>query len=126
MLDHKPLQHIFSENKPILALAAARIQCWAFTLGGYNYQMQYKPGKDNSNADVLSWLPLSESPDNVPLPRETIFLIDTLQWSPVNAAQIRAWTSKDPVLSKVQTMVLQGWTHTSIKRYQQRKDQLSI
>ena len=47
----------------------------------------------------------------------------------MNAAQIRAWTSKDPVLSKVQTMVLQGWTHTSMEQlqpYQQRKDQLSV
>ena len=33
MSDHKPLQHIFSENKPIPALAAARIQHWALTLG---------------------------------------------------------------------------------------------
>ena len=33
------------------------------------------------------------------------------------------------MLSKVQTMVLQGWTHTTLdelKPYQQRKDQLSI
>ena len=124
MSDHKPLQHI-SKNKPIPALASARIQLWALTLGAYNYKIQYKPGKENSNADVLSHLPLPESPDNVPLPGETIFLLDTLQGSPVNAAQIRAWMSKDPVLSKVQTMVLQGWTHTSMKQlqpYQQRKD----
>ena len=60
---------------------------------------------------------------------EKLFLLDTLQGSPVNAAQIRSWTSKDPVLSKVQTMVLQGWTHTSLEQlqpYQQRKNQLSV
>ena len=58
MSDHKPLQHIFSENKPIPALASARIQRWALTLGAYNYKIQYKPGKENSNPDVLSRLPL--------------------------------------------------------------------
>ena len=129
MSDHKLLQHIFSENKLIPALASARIQHWALTLETYNYNIQYKPGKENSNADVLSRLPLPESPDNVPLPGETIFLLDTLQGSPVNVAQIQAWTSKDPVLSKVQTMVLQGWTHTFMEQlqpYQQRKDQLSV
>ena len=63
--DHKPLQYI-SENKPIPALASARIQRWALTLGAYNYKIQYKSGKENSNTDVLSWLPLPESPDNVP------------------------------------------------------------
>ena len=127
--DHKPLQHIFTENKPIPTLASARIQRWALTLGAYDYKIQYKPGKENLNADVLSRLPLPESPDSVPLPGETIYLMDTLQGSSVNAAQIRTWTSKDPVLSKVQTMVLQGWTHTTLdelKPYQQRKDQLSV
>ena len=47
----------------------------------------------------------------------------------MNAAQIRAWTSEDSVLSKVQTMVVQGWTHTSMEQlqpYQQRKGQLSV
>ena len=42
--DHKPLQHIFAENKPIPTLASARIQRWALTLGAYNYKIQYKPG----------------------------------------------------------------------------------
>ena len=53
MSDHKSLQHIFSENKPIPALASARIQRWALTLGAYNYKIQNKPGKENSNADDL-------------------------------------------------------------------------
>ena len=38
--DHKPLQHIFAENKPIPTLASARIQRWALTLGAYNYKIQ--------------------------------------------------------------------------------------
>ena len=29
--DHKPLQHIFSETRPIPAMASARIQRWALT-----------------------------------------------------------------------------------------------
>ena len=36
--DHKPLQHIFSESKPIPTLASARIQLWALTLSAYNYR----------------------------------------------------------------------------------------
>ena len=31
--DHKPLQYIFSETRPIPSLASAR---WALTLGAYN------------------------------------------------------------------------------------------
>ena len=60
--DHKPLQYIFSATRPTPSQASARIQRWALTLSAYNYHIQYKPGKDNSNADVLSRLPLLESP----------------------------------------------------------------
>ena len=124
--DHKPLEHIFSSTRPTPSLASARIQRWALTLSAYNYQIQYKPGKDNSNADALSRLPLPESPTSVPLPGETIFLMDTLETSPVNATQIRTWTSKDPVLSRVKELVLQGWVDTTdeqLQPYQRRKDE---
>ena len=82
--EHKPLQHIFAETHPIPSLASAHLQRWALTLGAYNYQIQFKPGKDNSSTDVLSRLPLPESPSSVPLSGETIFLMDTLRTSPVN------------------------------------------
>ena len=127
--DHKPLQHIFSNTHPSPNLASARIQRWALTLSAYDYQIQYKPGKDNSNADMLSRLPLAESPTSVPLPRETIFLMDTLETSPVTACQIRTWTSKDLVLSRVKELVLQGWVDTTdepLQPYQRHKDELSI
>ena len=127
--DHKPLEHIFSSTRPTPSLASARIQHWALTLSAYNYQIQYKPGKDNSNADALSRLPLPESPTSVPLPGETIFLMDTLETLPVNATQIRTWTSKDPVLSRVKELVLQGWVDTTdeqLQPYQRRTDELSI
>ena len=42
--DHKPLQHLFSESRPVPVLASARIQRWAQTLGAYDYVMKYKPG----------------------------------------------------------------------------------
>ena len=104
--DHKPLQHIFAETRPIPSLTSARLQRWALTLGAYNYQIQYKPGKDNSNADMLSRLPLPESPSSVPLPGETVFLMETLQTSPVDVTMIRTWTNSDPLLAHVRDMVL--------------------
>ena len=127
--DHKPLQHIFSETKPIPTLASARIQRWALTLSAYNYRICYKPGSENSNADVLSRLPLPDTPSSVPIPGETVFLMDILQSSPIDVSQIRNATSKDPVLSKVRILVLQGWTYTPDKElqpYQLRKEELSV
>ena len=99
--DHKPLQHLFSEDKPIPVLASARIKRWALILSAYDYKVEYKPGEEHSNADVLSRLPLPESINSVPCPGETVLLMEKLQASPVDVKQIRQWTDRDPVLSKV-------------------------
>ena len=111
--DHKPLEYIFSSTRPTSSLASACIQRWALTLSAYNYQIQYKAGKSNSNADALRRLPLPDAPSTVPLPGENIFLMDTLESSPVSATDIITWTSKDPVLSRVKELVLQGWVDTT-------------
>ena len=87
--DHKPLQFLFSESKGTPTMASARIQRWAVTLGTYDYSISYKPGEQHANADLLSRLPLPDSPTNVPTPGETILLMETLQSSsPVTADQI--------------------------------------
>ena len=99
------------KSKPI---ASTQIQQWGLTLSAYDYQIQYKPGKHNSKADVWSRLPIPESATSVPLPGETIFLMDTLEHSPVGVTQIITWTSKDPVLSRVKDLVLQGWVDTTV------------
>ena len=55
--------------------------------------------------------------------------MDTLQASPVNATQIKNWTTADPVLSRVRDLVLKGWTNTSEKQlqpFQQRLNELSV
>ena len=60
-----------------------------------------KPGKEHANADLMSRLPLPETPREVPVPGETNLLLECLQTSPVNAKQIRIWTDQDHILSKV-------------------------
>ena len=127
--DHKPLQYLFSEDKAIPTMASSRIQRWALTLSAYDYDIVFKPGSQHANADVLSRLPLPDHPTSVPLPQETVLLMEVLQASPVTAKQIKTWTSHDPVLSKVRDKVLQGWVDTSdpsMQPYQRRKCELSI
>ena len=126
--DHKQLQHLFSESRPVPAMASARIQRWALTLSAYDYSIAYKPGDKHGNADVLSRLPLPEAPADTPLPGETILLLDTLH-EPVSATQIKRWTDRDPLLSSVRQMVQQGWRYTSDEKqrpFSQRKDELSV
>ncbi|KAL5503444.1 hypothetical protein EMCRGX_G010396 [Ephydatia muelleri] len=110
--DHKPLQFLFCETRPVPPMASARIQRWALTLSAYNYQIVYRPSQLQANADGLSRLPLKgEEPGDVPLPGDTILMMESLSNadSVVTATTIRSWTDKDPVLSLVRRMVLHGW-----------------
>ena len=110
-------------------MASARIQRWALTLAAYSYTILYKPGKEISQADGLSRLPLPESPSEVPVPGETVLLLETIQMSPVNASQIKQWTDKDPVLLTLRQYLEQGWPSATDNRflpYNKRKDELSL
>ena len=127
--DDKPLEHLFSRSCAIPPLASARIQRWALTLGAYDYNISYKPGKDQTNADLLSRLPLPKAPREVPVPADTILLMDYLQASPITASQIKTWTDRVPVLSKLRKMLLQGWQSTNdqaLKPFQSHKNELSV
>ena len=107
--DHKPLQHLFDSSRAIPQLASARLQRWALILSAYDYTISYRPGDDHANADSLSRLPLPEPPVKTPQPADIILLMETLQASPITAKDIRQWTDKDPLLSKVQTTRLEAW-----------------
>ena len=60
--NHKPLEHMFVNYKPVPSQAAARVQQRVLILGGYDYQIIYCLGKELGHADGLSRLPLLEAP----------------------------------------------------------------
>lgn len=130
--DHKPLKHLFSESRAVPPLASARIQRWALTLAAYDYVIEYRAGKDHANADAFSRLPLPEAPVDIPVPQETVLLMEQLATSPVSAAQIRSFIDKDPLLSKVKKFVQSGWPSQEpeegpeILPYRRRKEELSL
>ena len=127
--DHKPLQYIFGATQPVPALASARIQRWALLLSAYNYKIQYKSGKEISHADGLSRLPLPDFPTKVPIPGETIMVLDRIEMSPVNASKIKLWTQRDPILSQLHQFLLEGWPAECKEEhvpYQRRKEELTL
>ena len=132
--DHKPLQYLFSESRPVPAMASARIQRWALTLSAYNYHIVYRSAKEQSNADGLSRLPVEEAPKETFLPGEMVLTLGAFldEGCPVTVSSIRAWTAKDPILARVKGLILGGWPAGDIKLsgelriYQQRAMELSV
>jgi len=91
--DHKPLQGLLNESKPIPTLASARIQRWALTLATYQYRIVYKKGSEISNTDGLSRLPLpTASSQNIPLPSEHVLLLEHLSSGPITTTKIKTMT----------------------------------
>ena len=128
--DHKPLLGLLGENKGVPVMASARMQRWALTLAAYEYRLVYKGGKDNGDSDALSRLPLPSYPIEVPVPGEVIQMLERLENTPLDAAQIKQWTRTDPVLSQVLLYTTKGWPNScsmeTLKPYFTRKDEISI
>ncbi len=125
--DHKPLQYLLSESKAIPTMASARL---ALILSAYQYSISYRPGEKMANADALSRLPLPTTPEPTTVPQEVVFLLQTLQSSPVTAEQVKRWTDRDPTVSRVRNLVAKGWSEDlhedTLTQYQQRKAELSL
>ena len=86
--DHKPLMHIFNQFKAISVMASTRLQRWALTLSGYQHSIKYRKGSHMCNADTLSHLPLPDCPTTVPMPPETIALLEQLASVPLTDTQV--------------------------------------
>ncbi|XP_068234165.1 uncharacterized protein [Palaemon carinicauda] len=72
--DHKPLIGLFGKDKPIPQNANSRIQRWALLLSQNDFDLVYKPGKENVIADALSRL-LVEDEIQSEIPAEYVRLV---------------------------------------------------
>ena len=62
LTDHKPLKSLFSSE-----MQNTKIQRWAVLLAEYGATIQYREGKNNIRADMLSRIMSEEAPDEVAL-----------------------------------------------------------
>ena len=110
-------------------MAAARLQRWALFLSAVTYTIEFKGTKLYGNAHGLSRLSLEPHPlGNMTDPADT-FHLTQLESLPVTRAQIQKETNRDPSVSKVYELTLNGWpTHgyLLLPEYPSRHDQLSV
>ena len=128
--DHKPLLGLLNPERATPLMASSRMQRWALTLLAYEYELIYRPGEQNGNADTLSRLPLPVVPETTPIPGDIVHLLETINTSPVDATKVKLWTSRDPVLSQVLQFVLHGLPmavdEEALKPYFARREELSV
>ncbi len=128
--DHKPLLGLLGEEKGVPAMASGRIIRWSILLASYNYTLKYVPGAKIPNADCLSRFPMKMEEYKVPDVGEEVLLLDHMDYTTMNADDIRRWTDRDPTLSRVRQAVLSGWRidedEQNIQPYYLRKDELSV
>ena len=77
-------------------------------LAGYSYTIRYRPYAEH-NADAMSRLPPEDTVAAEVVPGEMRLVMETLETSPFTARQIQKDTKRDPLMSRIQTWVLQGW-----------------
>ena len=95
---HKPLLGLLHPEKATPLMAPSRMQRWALTLLAYEYELLYRTGNENGNADGLSRLPVLDVPGSTPAPGDIVHLLETVNTSPVDATKMKLWTARDPVL----------------------------
>ena len=129
--DQKPLVKIFGEHIGLSSTVAARLQRWALILSRYDYHIEFIRGCDNVVADCLSRLPVPLSPEQEDALLNSIsaFSIDPCGDRPVTAAEVATATREDPCLSKVLSLVRNGWSSNNdefASPYFKFRDELSI
>ena len=107
--DHKPLEGLLREDKPVPPMASGRIQRWALALRAYQHTFKYKSGEKMGNADEMSRLPLSHEPADVPMHADVVCLLEFIHSSPIAVGMIKHWTDKDALLYPVRRFVSSGW-----------------
>ena len=109
--DHQPLESIF--KKPI-SKAPRRLQRIMLKLLDYQFKVTYKKGKELHVADTLSRAALKDSFESQ---QSDVFRMELVEMDlkPSNVTadtmeRIRTETSKDPVLSILNSVTMTGWT----------------
>lgn len=131
--DQKSLLAIFGEKRGLPLIAASRLQRWALYLSAFDYEIRYKRGVDNSNADCLSRLCVRrESDEKFCLKLDSCQYINDVEnecSSMLDFKRVRFETNRDSQLSKVMDYINLGFPEKNdedLKPYKQRSNELSI
>lgn len=125
--DHKPLVSIFGPNAGIPTMTASRMQRWAVILSAYDYDIEYIKTNENC-ADGLSRLPINTTKQESDVIPEQTYLHFAQEALLLDNKQIKTFTLKDAILSRVLSFIRDGWPEVcsivGMQPYFNRKSEL--
>ncbi|XP_052281334.1 uncharacterized protein K02A2.6-like [Dreissena polymorpha] len=99
----------------------------------FRYSIQFKGTKSHGNADGLTRLPRAQCAKQINgYEVDGTFALASEQFDalPVTCKEVRQTTAKDPVLSRVYDMVMNGWPRdddaTEVAAFRNRRNELSV
>ena len=130
LTDHKPLEWLAKQK------SVGRLWRWAVILQEYDFEIRYRQGSDNENADALSRsLQFAETDERQSLSNDELCALTELTCMP-SMESIRSQQLNDTVLGKVlyelemiptsQQFTRIEWNHPWLKRYKQISTQLQL
>ena len=106
--DHRPLTFLRTLKNP-----SPKIARWLLQLEEYEYNINFKEGKSNANADAMSRLPMYDEEEEV----NTVQAIDIIELSSsLNLDEIREAQGEDEMLQEVLQILDTGNTDTVSSR----------
>ncbi|CAH8499886.1 unnamed protein product [Dicrocoelium dendriticum] len=138
LTDHKPLLAIFGSKSGIPVYTANRLQRWAITLLGYDFEIKYVSTKNIGQADALSRLLGNHQPQREDSIIATIslesevsqVLIETLRKLPITFEMVRVASTRDPIIQQAIKYHTTQWPKDNLTgelhNLSLRKDELSV
>ena len=114
-------------QKPLVN-APPRLQRMLLKLQGYNFKLEYQPGKELVVADTLSRLPNSTEHETIDLDVR----VDRVRFQTDHLNSIRESTQNDPILKQLSETIVMGWPSEMkelpmcLRNYWPYRDELSV
>ncbi|XP_037528183.1 uncharacterized protein LOC119405417 [Rhipicephalus sanguineus] len=105
--DHQPLLSILGPKKPLPQVLSPRMTRWCLKLSAYDYDLVYRKGSRNQNADALSRLPL-QGDDDEPSPPGDVLMLECAIDPQLSPKRIAELSREDKTLSAVIQAAQQG------------------
>jgi RNase H-like domain found in reverse transcriptase/Integrase core domain/Integrase zinc binding domain len=115
--DHKPLLGIFGSKRGEPPVIANRLQRYALRLSIFDFELNYRTGKNNGNADCWSRLPIISNKHKEDGLEENTFevkVVSSKSKMNLNLKIIAEETDKNEFLCQLRKYIMNGWNMNHI------------